>query len=205
MAVDDLLRVAWRAQLDGQGPLREAMLTLAVAEGGPGSGWAERCRARLLAERPNHFLGTHPTLERTLGDPRVAESIRKLRGQYPDGRVGWLRFRGDVEAGPYTGTATPLEALIEALVGAPAEAEVRRDAPGTVRGPLARSRVGVAVGAAPAGPRRVIAGFAEGDSVGEMTAAREADDSTSALYLAVLLAIAMLLASVETGRTSRAA
>jgi hypothetical protein len=204
MTVDDLLRLAWQAQRDGRGPLREAMLTLAVAEGGPGSGWAERCRARLLAERPKHFLGTHPSLESTLADPQVAEAIRRLRGQYPVGRVGWLRLRAEVDAGPYTGEVAPLETIVDALAGPPAEAEVRRDAAEAVRGPLARSRAEVVVGATPVGPRRAIAGFAEGDSSGETPAVRE-DDITSSLYLAVLLAIAMLLASVEAGRTSRAA
>jgi hypothetical protein len=204
MAVDDLLRVAWWAHLDGRGPLREAMLTLAVAEGGPSSGWAERCRARLLAERPRHFLGTHPSLETTLAAPEVAEAIRKLRGQYPTGRVGWLRFRSELDAGPYTGEVAPLETVIDALAGPPAEAEVRRDAAEAVRGPLARSRAEVVVGATPVGPRRAIAGFAEGDSSGETPSVRE-DDTTSSLYLAVLLAIAMLLASVEATRTTRAA
>lgn len=200
MAVDDLLRVARRAQLDGNGPLREAMLTLAVAEGGPGAGWAERCRARLLAERPRHFLGTHPALERTLADPRVAEAIAKLRGQYPAGRVGWLRFRAEVESGLYTGDVAPLESIVEALAGPPAEAEVRRDAAESVRGPRARTRAEVAVGATPAGPRPILAGFTEEGPSGETPAPREADDATSSLYLAVLLAIAMLLASVEAGR-----
>ena len=157
MAVDDLLRVARRGAASGwarRGGSREAMLTLAVAEGGPGSGWAERCRARLLAERPKHFLGTHPSLERTLADPEVAEAIRKLRGQYPDGRVGWLRFRSEVESGPFTGDVAPLETIVDALAGPPAEAEVRRDAAQAVRGPLARARAEVVVGATPAGPRR---------------------------------------------------
>lgn len=205
MAVDDLLCVAWRAQLDGRGPLREAMLTLAVAEGGPASGWAERCRARLLAERPKHFLGTHPSLERTLADPQVAEAIRRLRGQYPVGRVGWLRFRSEVETGPYTGEVAPLGTIVDALAGPPAEAEVRRDAAEVVRGPLARARAEVAVGATPAGPRRALVGFAEGDSSAEMPSVREDEETASSLYLAVLLAIAMLLASVGAGRESRAA
>ena len=203
MAVDDdHLRLAWHAQRDGRGPLREAMLTLAVAESGPGDGWVERCRARLLSERPNHILGAHPTLERTLADPRVAGAIRKLRGQYPPGRIGWLRFRAEVAEGLYTGEVASLATILDTLIGPPAEAEVRRDAAESVRGPLARSRAEVAVGAMPAGPLRTIAAGMNGGPVGGAWAAEAnpdtvADEATSSLYLAVLLAIAILLASVE--------
>jgi hypothetical protein len=207
MAIDDYLRVAWWARREGHMTLREAMLTLAVAEGTPGEGWAERCRARLLAERPGHFLGAHPSLERTLADPRVVEAIRKLRGQYPPGRVGWLRFRSEVAEGPYTGELVPLAAMVDPIAGPAAEADVRRDAPEPVRGPLARSRVEatVAVGMTPAGPRRAASLDAD-----IFASANEADtasdeDASAGLYLAVLLAIAMLLASVERGRLTRAA
>lgn len=210
MAVDDHLRLAWHAERDGRGPLREAMLTLAVAESAPGDGWAERCRARLLAERPNHILGAHPTLERSLADPRVAEAIRKLRGQYPPGRIGWLRFRAEFTAERYTGDVAPLATILDALFGPPAEADVRRDAAESVRGPFARNRVEVSIGTTPAGPRRaVVAGSCLGPA-GESWTTDEAgstvaDEATSALYLAVLLAIAMLLASVESGRRPRSA
>jgi hypothetical protein len=205
MAIDDFLRVAWWAQGEGRGPLREAMLTLAVAEGTHGEGWAERCRARLLAERPGHFLGADPSLERTLADPRVVEAIRKLRGQYPPGRVGWLRFRSEVAEGHYTGENAPLAAIIDALAGPAAEADVRRDAAEAVRGPLARSRaeVTVAIGATPAGPIRG-ASF-DADVSASADGPETAGDEDSGLYLAVLLAIAMLLASVERGRMTRAA
>jgi hypothetical protein len=183
------------------------MLTLAVAEGTPGEGWAERCRARLLAERPGHFLGTHPSLERTLADPRVAEAIGKLRGQYPPGRLGWLRFRSDVAEGPYTGEHAPLAAIIDALAGPAAEAEVRRDAPEPVRGPLVRSRaeVSVAIGVTPVGPIRAAALDAKVSGLPDGEDATSDEDSSTGLYLAVLLAIAMLLASVDRGRVTRAA
>ena len=208
MTVDDHLRVAWHAQRDGRGPLREAMLTLAVAGSGPADVWAERCRTRLLSERPNHILGAHPTLEATLADPRVAEAIRKLRGRYPLGRIGWLRFRAEFTEGFYSGEVAPLSTIVEALVGPPAEAEVRRDAAESVRGPLARHRAEVAVGATPSGPLRAIAAGMNGGPAGgvwadEADTAAVADETTSSLYLAVLLAIAMLLASVESSRKPR--
>ena len=205
MAIDDFLHVAWWAQREGRAALREAMLTLAVAEGTPGEGWAERCRARLLSERPGHFLGTHLSLERTLGDPRVVESVRRLRGQYPPGRVGWLRFRSEVAEGPYTGEDAPLAVIIDALAGPAAEAEVRRDAPETVRGPLARSRVEVAVGVTPAGPMRATSFDADISRSADEADTAGDEDATAGFYLAVLLAIAMLLASVERGRMTRAA
>ncbi|HEY2157167.1 MAG TPA: hypothetical protein VGH33_16180 [Isosphaeraceae bacterium] len=205
MTIDDFLRVAWWAQREGRAALREAMLTLAVAEGTPGEGWAERCRARLLAELPGHFLGTHSSLEQTLADPRVVQAIGKLRGQYPPGRVGWLRFRSEVAEGPYTGEYASLAAIIDSLAGRAAEADVRRDAPEVVRGPFARSRVEVAVGVTPTGPMR--GAFLDADvsasADGAVTAGDE--DESSGLYLAVLLAIAILLASVEQGRLTRAA
>ncbi len=124
--------------------------------------------------------------------------LGKLRGQYPAGRVGWLRFRSEVAEGPYTGENAPLAAIIDALAGPAAEAEVRRDAPETVRGPLTRSRVEVAVGVTPAGPRRASAADAprEGRSSGEIDAGEE---SAAGFYMAVLLAIALLMASVEQG------
>ncbi len=205
MAIDDFLRVAWWAQREGRGPLREAMLTLAVAEGGPGAGWAERCRARLLAERPGHFLGARPSLEGALADPRVAEAIGKLRGQYPPGRVGWLRFRSEVAEGPYTGDDAPLAEIIDALAGPAAEADVRRDAPELVRGPLARNRVEVAVGVTPSGPMRNGVSDTAADAWADGPDTATDEDASVGFYLAVLLAIAMLLASVERGRLTRAA
>ncbi len=62
----------------------------------------------------------------------------------------------------------------------------------------------VAVGATPAGPRRASAADAlpeEGPS-GEIDAGEE---SAVGFYMAVLLAIALLMASVAQGRQSRAA
>ena len=98
MAVDDYLRVAWQADRDGNRQLREAMLTLAVAFS-PGEAWAELCRARLVQDRPSHFLGHHPTLPEALADPRVQHSLRKLRARNPLSRVRFLRLRSEASTG----------------------------------------------------------------------------------------------------------
>jgi hypothetical protein len=208
MAVDDLLHVAWHAQRDGRRPLREAMLTLAIGASDPGDVWAERCRARLLTERPGHFLGAQPTLGATLADPRVAGALNKLRGQYPPGRVSWLRFRAEIEAGAFTGESQPLARVVDALIGPPAEADVRRDAPELARGPLATARARVAV-AAQSSFAWNVAG--EGDA-GEYWAEPPSEESCfdmadskdneafAGFYMAVLLAIALLLATVERER-----
>jgi hypothetical protein len=208
MAVDDLLQLAWHAHCDGRRPLREAMLTLAIGASDPGDVWAERCRARLLSERPGHFLGAQPTLTATLADPRVAGALNKLRGQYPPGRVSWLRFRAELEAGPFTGEVQPLAKVVDALIGPPAEADVRRDAAEVARGPLATARARVAV-AAQSSFAWNVAG--EGDT-GEYCVEPPSEESCfdmadskdneafAGFYMAVLLAIALLLATVERER-----
>ena len=158
MAVDDHLRPApVHACRDGREALREAMLmSHSSAESGAWGrlGRTVPCPGPSL-ERPNHILGAHPALEpdtwptlRRGGDPD------KLRGQYPPGRVGWLRVRAEASPrGPMPAEGSPpLSTILDALVGPPAEAEVRRDPAESVRGPLARSRVEVAAGATPAGP-----------------------------------------------------
>jgi hypothetical protein len=208
MAVDDLLHMAWHAQRDGRRPLREAMLTLAIGASDPGDVWAERCRARLLTERPGHFLGAQPTLSATLADQRVAAALNKLRGQYPPGRVSWLRFRAELEAGPYSGEVEPLAKVLDTLIGPPAEADVRRDAPELARGPLATARARVAVAA-----RDSFAwSAAEEGETGEFCVDPPSEESSfdaadsrdneafAGFYMAVLLAIALLMAAVERER-----
>ena len=202
MAIDDFLRVAWwcgarvacrYARRCSRSPSPRAC----PARAGPSGAGRGACRP---SDR-GISSGRIWSLERTLADPRVVEAIHKLRGQYPPGRVGWLRFRSEVAEGADTGDHAPLAAVIDVLAGPAAEAEVRRDAPESVRGPLARSRVeaAVAIGAMPVGPIRGPSLDADGpDTAGD-------EDESASLYLAVLLAIAMLLASVERGRLTRVA
>ena len=167
MTADDYLRLARQARRDGRGRLREAMLTLAIGASGPDDAWAERCRARLLAERPDHFLAAHPTAAHALADPRVGRALERLRAQFPPIRVRWLRLRADVAAGPYTAEPEPLAAVVDDLFG-------------------------------PA-----LTAWKGGGSSDEVAAAKEVDPEP--VYLAVLLSIAMLLATVRADRDRRAA
>ncbi len=62
-AIDDLLRLAWQAEWDGKPGLRDALLTLAVVDGGTENAvLAERCRRLLVARRPDHWFAVTPTL-----------------------------------------------------------------------------------------------------------------------------------------------
>jgi hypothetical protein len=204
MAVDDLLRVACQAHRDGRRPLREAMLTLAIGASDPGDAWAERCRARLLAERPGHFFGSHSTLQGALADPRVVNALNKLRGQFPPGRVSWLRFRAEVESGPYLGEHAPLSKVLDVLLGPPAEAEVRRDAPERVRGPRAPARSRVLAAQAAFEWAEAAEGGTDELPVADGSrfdpAEPETEDSIAGFYMAVLLSIALLMATVERER-----
>ncbi|WP_435010404.1 hypothetical protein P12x_001669 [Tundrisphaera lichenicola] len=141
MAAEDLLRLAWEADHDGRQSLRDALLTLAIAESGPDDDWAERCRNRLVSERPGHYLGVYPTVAQALIDPRVIKARDRLRCKYPAERVEWLLLRARAARGTYTGRGESIEAMIEDLTGPRAEAEnFRLDAPAPIRGP--RSRIG---------------------------------------------------------------
>jgi hypothetical protein len=134
--------------------------------------------------------------------------LNKLRGQYPPGRVSWLRFRAEIEAGPFTGEVQPLAKVVDALIGPPAEADVRRDAPEPIRGPLApaRSRVAVAVRDSLAwniaGESETDESWAEPPSEESSFEVADAKDNEAfaGFYMAVLLAIALLMATVERER-----
>lgn len=141
MATEDLLRSAREAEHDGRPALREALLTLAVAESGPSDPWADRCRARLISERPDHFLGKFTTIGEALGDPRVVASMDRLRARFPPMRVAWLLFGARATRGAYTGRTESLGAMIEDLAETHAGVEnIRLDSPQAARGPLARHR-----------------------------------------------------------------
>jgi len=210
MAVDDYLRAAIGAEGESSRRLREAMLTLALAEAGPGAAWAERCRARLVADRPDHFLAAHPTLALVLADPRAVRALDRLRARYPAARVRWLRLGLEASSGPYTGQTAPLGALLDALIGAPAEADVRRDRPVATRGPTARARVGKAV-ARPAAVHAWPSPAGRDEPIPipipiPSPAGPEAEDVTAeGFYLAVLLSIAILLATARQDQDRRAA
>ena len=148
MAAEDLLRLAWEAEHDGRRALRDALLTLAVAESGPDDAWAERCRARLVAERPDHFLGEFATRPPGPGRPPGGRGSRiGSGGNIPrpgsagscsgPGRAGALHRPGRVARGDDRGPRRPVAAEAE---------NVRRDAAQAVRGPLVRHRAAGPVG-----------------------------------------------------------
>jgi hypothetical protein len=211
MVAGDLLRLAWEAEHDGRTTLRDALMTLAVAESEPGDAWAERCRARLVLDRPDHFFGQFSTVGQALADPRVVIARDRLRIKYPPARVGWMLLRASARRGPYLGRVESLEAMIEDLTSPPAEAEnVRRDAPQPPRGPLSRGRAARTLAWSLSYPP--MASYQEGSRWPSRPAmVPDWEEDTPALpgedfshyYLSVLLGIAFLLASVQPPPDSR--
>ena len=192
MSAEDSLRLAWEADRQGRRKLRDSLLTLAVVESGPEDSWAERARARLVADRPGHYLADFPGVRRALADPRVAEARDRLRAKYPEARIQGLLVVARAARGPYTGRQESLEIVLEELIGPAAEAEnVRKDVAQAARGPLV--------------PRLRSLRFAQAggdgsdrggwDEAGELAAIGPSDrEELDRLYQTVLLAIAVLLA-----------
>ncbi len=117
MAAEDVLRLAWQADRDGRPGMRDALLTLAVAESGPdGAVAAERCRRKLVAGRPDHWFAPFPTLGQALANARVARALDRLRATFPEARVRRLLMRGDVRRGPYRGRPS-LSLILDDLLG----------------------------------------------------------------------------------------
>ncbi len=201
MEAGDLIRLAWEAEHDGRVRLRDALMTLAVAEGDPEAPWAGRFRDRLVDIRPDHFLAAFPNVAGALQDPRVVEARDRLRLKYPPLRVQSLLLRARAARGPCLGRVESIEAMIEDLAGsveAGAGTEnVRKHAAEPSRGPTRWSRAGLpsplmlAYSSMGPGPS-ASADWPDAESEPESP-----NDSTSAFYLTVLLAIAFLLASVQ--------
>jgi hypothetical protein len=212
MATGDLLRLAWEAEHDGRTRLRDALLTLAVAESKPGDSWAERCRTRLVSERPDHYLGRFATISQALGHPQVVEALERLRIKYPPARVQSLLLRACARRGPYLGRVESLDAMIEDLAGPSAAAEnVRRDAPQPSRGPLSRQRATRPVAWSLSYPpmstglqssRESLLPEPPSDCIEDPEPEPSSEDF-AVYYLSVLLAIAFLLATVQQASESR--
>src|SRR6187431_2978979 len=101
MAAEDLLRLAWHADREGRGRMRDELLMLAVAESGPGDAVsAERCRKLLVAGRPEHWFTSFATVGQALGHPRVAAEIDRLRITYPAARIQQILLRFEAQRGP---------------------------------------------------------------------------------------------------------
>jgi hypothetical protein len=206
METGDLLRLAWEADHDGRPRLRDALLTLAVVESGPGDAWAERCRTRLVSDRPSHYLGRFATVTQALAHPQVIEARERLRVKYPAAKVRSLLLRACASRGPYLGRVESLEAMLEDLAGPSAEAEnIRRDAPQPSRGPLNRQRSPrtlawsltfppLSTGVPASTESRFPEPPLDSD---EPSDAPSSHNEFTSYYLAVLLAIAFVLATVQ--------
>ncbi len=118
--VEDLVRLAWEADQEGRLSMRDALLTLTVTEGSRGLGGAvlgERFRRHLIAQRPDHWLASFPTVGQALGHPRVAAAVDRLRASYPAVRVQRLLLRAEAGRGPFRHPNRSLQRVIDDLLG----------------------------------------------------------------------------------------
>lgn len=167
--IEDLLRLAWRADGDEKPGLRDALLTLIVVDGGAENAvLAERCRRLLVARRPAHWFSHAPTIGQAMANPQIRASVGRLRSTFPAVRVQRQLLRYAAERGPYTGRSVSLSRVLEDL----SLSDGRRHDPG----PRALPFPGVVVGA----------DEGDGDPNGELVA----------LYVSVLLTMAVLLKGV---------
>ncbi|MGE3818014.1 MAG: hypothetical protein AB7I30_01130 [Isosphaeraceae bacterium] len=114
--VENLFRLAWHAERSGRSHLRDAMLTLAVAESGPDEAvLAERCRRLLIARQPDHWYASTATLGQALTHSKVVAIIDRLRAMFPPIRVQRWLFRFAVEQGAFNGSDVPLRRVFEDL------------------------------------------------------------------------------------------
>ncbi len=189
MSAEQLLRLAWQAERDGRSTLRDALMTLAVAESGAEDAvLAERCRRQLIAKRPDHWFASFPTCGQALANSRVKAAIERLRATFPQVRVERLLLKGDVCRGPYTGRLSPLPTLLEDLCP-----------PAIPPAPMDTDPSSETISAFP------FPGIAPSSATAPAQVEDPADVFT--FYMTVLLAMAMLLASVQTSaaKDSRAA
>jgi hypothetical protein len=120
--VEEIVRLAWHAEREGRPGVRDALLTLVVAEGGLDDAvLAERLRRLLIARRPDHWLASFPTVGQALGHPQVIAALDRLRATYPPTRVQRILLRGEAASGPYRQQRRPLSRVIDDLLGRPAE------------------------------------------------------------------------------------
>jgi hypothetical protein len=178
--IEDLLRLAWQMGAEGKPGLRDALMTLVVAESGPGEAvLAERCRRLLVARQPDHWFATTATLGQALVHPKVSGALAKLRAMFPPVRVQRLLLRFDAAHGPFTGGPTPLERVLQGLSLVPEKPSAAVSEPAEPVGGADRR---------PPSPRAL-------RFPGAATPA-DPDGSIGALYFAVLLAMAVLLEGV---------
>jgi hypothetical protein len=182
--VEDLLRLAWQANTDGRPGMRDALLTLVIAEGGPEDAViGERCRKLLIAHRPDHCFAASTTIGQALSRPRVASAMTTLRRMYPPVRVQHLLLRASAARGPFELHALPLARVVDDLLldrsiaPAAASARERRREAATGR-PVPFPAASVSGGEFGAGLNLPL------------------DDEVARFYVAVLLSLAVLLDNV---------
>jgi hypothetical protein len=188
MSAEDLLRLAWQANRNGQPTLRDALMTLAVVESGPDEAvYASRCRRWLIAKRPDHWLTSFATLGQAVNHPRVVQAIERLRSSFPPARVRQLLFRDNVLRGPYQERSIPISLMVDDLLGTSVAGHSAERVP---TAPISRGRE--------TGSHEVPA-LPFSAPGGDFSANAEAEDDAASLlvtYLTVLMAMAILLASV---------
>jgi hypothetical protein len=175
--VENLLRLARHADVSGRPAMRDAVLTLAVAEGGADNVvLAERCRRLLIKHRPDHWFAASVTLGHALTRPKVAQALEKLRLMYPPARVSHMLLRAEAARGPYAGWKLPIARVLEDLT--PAKVATPAIANGRAK------------------PRTANPAPALTFPGGDRDLAVDPDGKMALFYLSVLLAIAILLNSV---------
>lgn len=116
MSAGEYVRLAWYADREGRQGMRDALLTIAVAESGPDEAvLADRCRRRLVANRPEHWFASFATVGEALSHSRVAAAMSELRAAYPPVRVRQLLLRSEALSGPYI-RRRPLSRVVDDLV-----------------------------------------------------------------------------------------
>ena len=186
--VEDLLRLAWLANADGRSGMRDALLTLLVAESGADDAvLAARCRRLLIAHRPDHYFASTTTLGQALGHPKVVAALGTLRRMYPPVRVQHLLLRGESARGPYQPYPLPLARILEDLSpdrGAVLVGRARRRPSEAARSLPFPSVDSSRLGLAASGSKSVRQG------------GPDPDGTIAVFYVSVLLALAILLENV---------
>lgn len=192
MAAEDVLRLAWYADRDGRRGRRDALVTLALAEGrSEDAGWVERARQWLLAVRPDHVFATFASLDRALADKHVAEAMSGLKHAYPPARVRTLLLRAAARRGRFNGRPASLSIILDDLFR-PHRSEPPRIEHAAQRASTKAPATVPLLPSAPSNP------FLPRDDAARSSVARDDGSSTDLVnfYLTLLLAMAVLLDSV---------
>ncbi len=201
----EYVRAAWHAQQHGNASMRDVMLTLSIAQAGADEPWTARCRDRLVSNHPSHFFGAHAAVSQALADPRVIHAIKKLELQYPLTRMRWMLLKLEAMTGAFLPAEPELLAMIEELasptVATSISGDVRKHSAEAMRGltPRPRAYGQVHYASAQLDPPSLAA-----DDSGETSVKLNADQGdVEALYLSVLISIALLLKQVSTESAPR--